>query len=95
MRDFWQKVDKTLRYHGKQAAIGLRGGWWDIRHLKVERPIFVVGCSRAGTTLVYKTLSESREIGTLQRETHDFWAETASIAGKELGNPCPFRARCK
>lgn len=75
MSDFWQKVDKTLRYHSKHAAFGLRGWWWDIRHLKMERPIFVVGCSRAGTTLVYKTLSESCEIGTLQRETHDFWAK--------------------
>ena len=82
MRDFWQKVDKTLRYHGKHAVIGLRGWWWDIRHLKVERPIFVVGCSRAGTTLVYKTLSESGEIGSLQRETHDFWARLHPLQEK-------------
>ena len=82
MRDFWKKVDKTLRYHSKHAAFGLRGWWWDIRHLKVERPIFVVGCSRAGTTLVYKTLSESREIGTLQRETHDFWARLHPLQEK-------------
>ena len=85
MRDFWQKVDKTLRYHGKQAAIGLRGIWWDIRRLKVERPIFVIGCSRAGTTLVYKTLSESRQIGTLQRETHDFWAEMHPLQERDWG----------
>ena len=38
-----------------------------------DRPIIVLGCSRAGTTLVYKTLSESSEIGSLQRETHDYW----------------------
>lgn len=38
-----------------------------------RRPIIIVGCSRAGTTLVYKTLSESAEIGSLQRETHDYW----------------------
>ena len=75
MSDFGEKVDKTLRYHGRQAAIRLRGGWWDVRRPGMERPVFVIGCSRAGTTLVYKTLSESREIGTLQRETHDFWAE--------------------
>ena len=34
----------------------------------------MVGCSRAGTTLVYKTLSESALLGSLQKETHDFWA---------------------
>jgi hypothetical protein len=74
MSTFWQKVNKTLRFHGRQAAIALRGTWWDVHPVKAVRPVFVVGCSRAGTTLVYKTLSESREIGTLRRETHDFWA---------------------
>ena len=73
MNEFTHKLKKTLDYHYKQAATGLRTYWWDSYHAKAERPIFVVGCSRAGTTLVYKTLSESREIGTLQRETHDFW----------------------
>jgi len=36
--------------------------------------VFIVGCSRAGTTLVYKTFSESGELGTLLKETHDFWS---------------------
>jgi len=74
MGEFRQKVDKTLRYHGRQTAIAFRGAWWDVHPVKATRPVFIVGCSRAGTTLVYKTLSESRELGTLQRETHDFWA---------------------
>jgi len=82
MSDFWKKVDKTLRYHGRQAAMALRGAWWDVRPVKATRPVFVVGCSRAGTTLVYKTLSESRELGTLQRETHDFWAELHPLQAK-------------
>ena len=82
MSDFWQKVDKTLRHHGRKAAIAMRGAWWDIHPVGAVRPIFVVGCSRAGTTLVYKTLSESREIGTLQRETHDFWAELHPLREK-------------
>ena len=73
MNEFWHKVEKTLAYHRKQATTVLRGYWWDMHHARAERPIIVVGCSRAGTTLVYKTLSESCEIGTLQRETHDFW----------------------
>ena len=50
-------MDKTLRYHGRQAANSLRGLWWDIRRTGAERPIFVVGCSQGGTTLVHKTLS--------------------------------------
>jgi len=75
MSEFWQKVDKTLRHHGRQTAITLREMRWDAHPVKASRPVFIVGCSRAGTTLVYKTLSESRELGTLQRETHDFWSE--------------------
>lgn len=42
----------------------------------------MVGCSRAGTTLVYKTLSESHEIGSLQRETHDYWTALHPLADK-------------
>ena len=83
MSEFWQKVDKTLRYHGRQAAIALRGARWDVHPVKAKQPVFVIGCSRAGTTLVYKTLSESCELGTLQRETHDFWAELHPLQEKD------------
>jgi len=78
MSEFWAKVGKTLRYHSRQLAIVLRGAWWDIVHPQVHAPVFIVGCSRAGTTLVYKTLSECRDLGSLQRETHNFWAELHS-----------------
>lgn len=74
MTDFWLKVDKTLAYHGRQLLQGMRGVRWGVMPPRVERPVIIVGCSRAGTTLVYKAFSESRELGSLQRETHDFWA---------------------
>jgi hypothetical protein len=82
MGEFWQKVDKTLCYYGRRTAIALRGAQWDIHPVKARQPVFVVGCSRAGTTLAYKTLSESPELGTLQRETHDFWAELHPLQEK-------------
>jgi len=75
MADFWLKVDKTLRYHGRQVLRQCRATVWRINRPIAEQPVFIVGCSRAGTTLVYKTFSESDELGTLQRETHDFWSE--------------------
>lgn len=56
--------------------------WWWIARSPADRPIFVVGCSRAGTTLVYKTLSASSIIGSLNRETHDFWVEMHPLAKK-------------
>ena len=82
MSEFWIKVDKTLRYHWRQALRLIRGAWWDMHRFPVERPIFIIGCSRAGTTLVYKTFSESNRLGTLQRETHDFWTEMHPLVNK-------------
>jgi hypothetical protein len=78
--EFLEKVDKTLHYEAKRAVRALRGGWWSVMRTRLERPIFVVGCSRAGTTVVYKTISQSREIGSLDRETHDFWVGLHPLA---------------
>ncbi|MGX2039753.1 sulfotransferase family protein [Methylocaldum sp. MU1018] len=74
MDEFWIKVRKTLKFHGDKWIRRGRGYWWDLAKPAIEKPIFIVGCSRAGTTLVYKTFSECRALGSLQRETHDFWA---------------------
>ena len=82
MSELLLKVDKTLRHHGQRALVAARSARWDVSHRSLERPIFVVGCSRAGTTLVYKTLSESSELGSLQRETHDFWIGLHPLAEK-------------
>ncbi|TCV88143.1 sulfotransferase family protein [Sulfurirhabdus autotrophica] len=82
MSEFWLKVDKTLRYHGRQILRATRNAWWNVHQKQSVNPVFVIGCSRAGTTLVYKTLSESKELGTLQRETHDFWVDLHPLADK-------------
>ena len=52
-----------------------------------QRPIIVVGCSRAGTTLVYKPLSESRKIGSHQRETRDYWTGLHPLADTGVDVP--------
>lgn len=83
MRKFFGKVGKTLRYHYKGVQRRARGAYWALKRPCAVRPIIVVGCSRAGTTLVYKTLSESREIGSLQRETHDFWVDLHPLERKD------------
>lgn len=77
---FWVNVGKTLSFHGRNVVRRLRASWWDVARLPAIRPIFVVGCSRAGTTLVYKTFSESTAVGSLQRETHDFWMRLHPLA---------------
>lgn len=73
MSEFLIKTSKTLAFHGRRVQRGVRGAVWLLARRPAQRPVIVVGCSRAGTTLVYKTLSESDEIGSLQRETHDWW----------------------
>lgn len=82
MSDFFDKVAKTLGFHARRLLRGVRGLRWDLSRQPACRPIIVVGCSRAGTTLVYKTLSESREIGSLQRETHDYWTDLHPLSDK-------------
>jgi hypothetical protein len=82
LNEFWLKVDKTLRHHGRNALHALRSTWWTAYRPQANHPVFIIGCSRAGTTLVYKTFSESPELGTLQRETHDFWVNLHPLAHK-------------
>lgn len=82
MSEFFLKVDKTLRHHGRAVLRGARGVWWDLTRPPADRPVIVLGCSRAGTTVVYKTLSESPQLGTLQRETHDFWVDLHPLEEK-------------
>jgi len=82
LNEFLIKVSKTLAYHARRAQRGVRSLRWALARRPAQRPIIVVGCSRAGTTLVYKTLSESHEIGSLQRETHDYWTDLHPPADK-------------
>jgi hypothetical protein len=67
------KIGKNAEFYFQRARRGWRALAWNLTRPAADRPIVVLGCSRAGTTLVYKTLSESSEIGSLQRETHDYW----------------------
>ncbi len=82
MSELLLKIDKTLHHYGNRAWRALRSQWWNLRRPPADRPVIVLGCSRAGTTVVYKTLSESPELGTLQRETHDFWVDLHPLEEK-------------
>ena len=82
MSDFWIKVDKTLRYYLDKAILTARAGWWDLSKPIARNPVFILGCSRAGTTLVYKTFSESKQLGSLQKETHDLWSSLHPLEEK-------------
>lgn len=68
-----EKARKTVHHYYTGARRAGRVISWAVRRPTARAPVFVVGCSRGGTTLVYRTLSESRELGSLERETHDYW----------------------
>ena len=82
MSDLLLKIDKNLRHYGAAAMRGTRAMRFRLRPVPVREPVFVIGCSRSGTTVVYKTLSEADELGSLQRETHDFWVDLHPLAEK-------------
>lgn len=73
MGQFWLKVDKTLRHHARKTLADLRGAWWDRTRLPAERPVFVVSGSRSGTQMLYKSLTESSAIASLNREIYAVW----------------------
>ena len=82
MHEFLNKLDKTARHYTRRALRTARALKWSLLHTPASKPIIVAGCSRAGTTLVYKTLSQSHQIGSLNRETHDFWVDLHPLANK-------------
>jgi hypothetical protein len=74
MNELLNKLIKTGVYYYDIILSNIRNSCFSISPINIVKPVFVVGCSRAGTTLIYKALSESKELGSLQKETHDFWA---------------------
>jgi len=96
MNHFLEKVFKNLTYYINKIWIKLRTYRYFFSPVKLKQPKFVVGCSRAGTTLVYKTLSESKNLGTLQKETHDFWAALHPIEEREWeSHEIPMEFACE
>ncbi len=67
------KAYKSLNFYMLELLSKWRGLVWPLVQPQFKRPIFVVGCSRSGTTVVYKVLSMAREIASMNKESHEFW----------------------
>ncbi|PKM12943.1 MAG: sulfotransferase family protein [Gammaproteobacteria bacterium HGW-Gammaproteobacteria-3] len=80
MHPLAEKIIKTLDYHVKKWLIKFRGLIYSLDKKSLTQPIFIIGCSRVGTTLVYKTFSKSRHLGSLNKETHGFWVNLHPLA---------------
>jgi len=51
----------------------LRGLWYDLARPAMPDPVFVVGCSRSGTTLTYETLAAAPRFLKFGWEIPQFW----------------------
>lgn len=77
------KIVKTLRYHIEKVGKYWRYLIWTLAKPRFERPVFVIGCSRSGTTVVYKVLSMADGLASMNKESHDFWINLYPPAEKQ------------
>lgn len=70
---FMLKVRKTLVHYGKKLLWQWRDAVFPMLQPEFRQPVFVIGCSRSGTTAVYNVLGMAPEIATMRKESHDFW----------------------
>jgi hypothetical protein len=66
----WRVVNACKRVSFHRTVRFLSGC---IRPVHYQRPVFVIGVPRSGTTMLFYLLRESSELGALPREGHDVW----------------------
>ena len=57
----------------QQLGYGLRGLYWNLARPVVPDPIFIIGCSRSGTTVTYETLGSAPGLLSFGNELPEFW----------------------
>lgn len=60
---------KNLEYLRLQT----REAWWSLTRTAMPDPVFVIGCSRSGTTVTFETLSASGHFLHFNYELPQFW----------------------
>ena len=40
---------------------------------EIDKPVFIIGCPRSGTSLLFRILSSSKDLWSLYRESNDIW----------------------
>jgi hypothetical protein len=67
------KIRKTANFYSTLLLVEWRNLIWPLVRHRFEKPVFIVGCSRSGTTVGYKVLSMAKRLASLEKESHDFW----------------------
>lgn len=74
LRNLHKLLDPEIRAKNLRALRWeLRGLWYDLTRPAMPDPVFVVGCSRSGTTLTYETLAAAPEFLKFGWEIPQFW----------------------
>lgn len=74
LRNLHKLLDPEIRAKNLRALHWeLRGLWWDATRPEVPDPVFVIGCSRSGTTITYETLAASPRFASFGWEIPQFW----------------------
>jgi hypothetical protein len=74
LRNLHKLLDSDIRAKNLRALRWeLRGLWWNVTRPAVPDPVFVVGCSRSGTTITYETLAAAPQFLSFGWEIPQFW----------------------
>ena len=74
LRNLHKILDPEIRAKNlRELNYQLRGRYWDMIHPQVPDPVFIIGCSRSGTTVTYETFAKSPELLSLGFEIPEFW----------------------
>ncbi len=74
LRKLYKLRDPEIRAKNIRALKwALRGRWFDLSRPSMPDPVFIVGCSRSGTTVTYETIGAAPEFRTFGWEIPQFW----------------------
>jgi hypothetical protein len=74
LHNFHKLLDPEIRAKNLRAmGFALRGRYWDLARSRAADPVFVVGCSRSGTTVTYETIAMSPRLLSFGHEIPEFW----------------------
>ena len=74
LRNLHKLADPAIRAKNVlELKRALRGAAWQLIRPRVPDPVFVIGCSRSGTTVTYETIAASRRFLTFGFEIPQLW----------------------
>ncbi len=74
IRNLYKLLDPEIRAKNlRELGYILRGWYWDLARPSAPDPVFVVGCSRSGTTVTYETIAATSQLRSFGYEISSFW----------------------